>query len=149
MSKPFPVIPVVLGVGALAAIGYILFSASEAKAATTPPQPQPGPSPTPAPTPAQPANPPPPVPIPPKLDTGPGSQVSYPLLVTGTGVNVRSGPSTKHTVIATVTKGDRLQLPHSNAWADPTPEAPQGWNAVILKDGRAGWVASHLMVLEN
>ena len=143
-------LPLILAGLGLVAVGAVLFWPKSASAAPPqpnpqpkpipPPQPSPQPSPSPSPAPA-------PVPIPPKMDTGPGAQVEYPLLVIATGVNVRSGPSTNYPVIATVTKGDRLRLPHSNSWSAPTPGADQGWSGVILGDGRTGWIASHLITI--
>lgn len=148
-------LPILLGGAALAAVGAVLFWPKKASAAPAQPRPaasplpapSPSPVPAPAPTPAAPS--PPPVPIPPKLDpsVGPGSQVEYPLLVTGNGVNVRSGPGTNYAVLTTVNSGQRLRLPHSNSWSAPTAGAPQGWSGVILPDGRSGWIASQYVTI--
>jgi hypothetical protein len=149
MNKPFPIVPVLLGLGIIV-VGGILFWPGKAKAALVPkPQPQPLPPPKPAAAPPAPSPipAPAPVPIPPKLDTGPGAQIEYPLLVTGDGVNVRTGPSTSYPVITTVNKGTRLQLPHSNSWSGPTAGAPQGWNGVLLPNGRTGWIASQFLTI--
>lgn len=156
MNKPL--VTILLGAGVLA-VGYVLFWPKTASAATKPgtlpaPTPQaprpaaPAPAPVAVPKPAPAAPAPAPVPIPPKIDAGPGSQVAYPLLVTGDGVNVRTGPSTSYPVITTLAKGTRLQLPHSNSWSEPTNGAPQGWSGVLLPSGQSGWIASQYLVLQ-
>lgn len=149
MSEKSTVVWVVTGLG-LAALGAFLFWPKDAHAAPSPqpgPQPQPQPQPAPQPSP-QPA--PAPVPIPPKLNTGPGSQVEYGLIVTGDGVNVRTGPGTQYPVIQTVSRSTKgLTLPHSNAWSDPTPGAPQGWSGVVLPSGQQGWIASQYLQIPN
>jgi hypothetical protein len=149
MSKPFPFVPVALGLGVVA-VGFVLFWPSKAKAAPSEPKPSPLPAPAPRPAPSPSPSPQPvpaPVPIPPKIDAGPGSQIKYDLIVTGSGVNVRTGPGTNYPVIRTVDKGQQLMLPHSNSWAPPTPEAPQGWSGVVLPDGKVGWIASQFLTI--
>jgi hypothetical protein len=159
MDNKTKTLMILLGLGAAAAIGAVLFWPKEAKAAPLPtPQPKPGPAPAPSPQNLPPPQPAPvpgpqpaPVPIPPKLDpsVGPGSQIKYDLIVTGTGVNVRTGPGTNYPVIRTVTKGDKLMLPHSNSWAPPTAGAPQGWTGAVLPDGKTGWIASQYLEIPN
>jgi hypothetical protein len=63
---------------------------------------------------------------------------------------VRTGPGKQYPVITTVSRSTtNLKLPHSNAWAEPTDGAPQGWSGVVLPDGRQGWIAAHFLQIPN
>lgn len=61
-----------------------------------------------------------------------GNAVNGFVTVTGGTVNVRAGAGTAFDVVTVVRKGDRL------AW---TATAANGWHAVMLNDGRAGWIS--------
>jgi uncharacterized protein YgiM (DUF1202 family) len=56
--------------------------------------------------------------------------------VTGTNVNVRTGPGTNFPVVTKVTKGDVVTL----------KDQAFGWYKVVLSDGATtGWIAGWLM----
>jgi len=78
------------------------------------------------------------------LVTGPGLvseagtslKVSGTATVTGTKVNVRTGPGTNFPVVVQVNKGDTVTL----------KDQAFGWYSVVLKDGTTtGWIASWLL----
>ncbi len=61
--------------------------------------------------------------------------VSGTAVVTGSVVNVRTGPGTNFPVVVKVKKGDKVTL----------KEQAFGWYQVLLADGTKGWVASWLL----
>lgn len=155
---PFPVVPVAL-VSAAALGLYALMNKDGGGSSTPPPNPAPippgplppppGPSPYPAPVPAPIPQPPSPPPVPPPApipNVTPAQ--SFMATVQGNGVNVRTGPGTQYAVVTTLNQGTGVNMPHADAWAAPTAEAPEGWSAVILSDGRTGWIASQYLTIK-
>jgi len=54
--------------------------------------------------------------------------------VTATGVHIRSGPGTNHSIIGFTTSGDTYSLLESSG----------DWHKIILEDGSSGWIAGWL-----
>jgi len=54
--------------------------------------------------------------------------------VTATGVNIRSGPGTNHSIIGSTSSGDTYQLIESSG----------EWIKVALSNGKQGWISAHL-----
>jgi len=55
--------------------------------------------------------------------------------VTGKTANIRSGPSTRHSIVRAVRRGDELEL----------LKRLDGWARVILPDGETGWIQERLI----
>ncbi|MCL6634886.1 MAG: N-acetylmuramoyl-L-alanine amidase [Peptococcaceae bacterium] len=74
----------------------------------------------------------------PPADSGGGGAGSKVALVTGSVVNVRSGPGTSNTVVGQVSQGDSL----------PVLEQSGDWYRVKLASGGTGWVAGWLVSVQ-
>ncbi|GAB4262674.1 N-acetylmuramoyl-L-alanine amidase [Thermincola ferriacetica] len=78
----------------------------------------------------------------PKPET-PGADLGTPTekhgVVKGGIVNVRSGPGTTYPVAAKVTNGTRVRITRETA----------EWYKVTLPDGKEGWIAKYLVLVEN
>ncbi|MGA1844449.1 MAG: SH3 domain-containing protein [bacterium] len=66
---------------------------------------------------------------------GPAGVMAEKVFVSGQTVNIRSGPSTRHSIVRTARMGDELELLKSL----------NGWARVILPDGETGWVHERLI----
>ncbi len=60
-------------------------------------------------------------------------------VVTGSHINLRSGPGTNHDVLGTVNQGDKL----------PILDKQGDWYKVQKSDGQAAWIAGWLVKVEN
>ena len=73
----------------------------------------------------------------PATTTTPKSESGKVVKVTGNSVNIRTGPSTKHTIVHVANKGDKFNLPNTDGWRP------------IEYGGHVYWISANYSELED